>query len=347
MGRRNKGPRLKWLEKRQCWYIAWTDPGTGRSRERSTGTANRDEAEVAFADFLAERQRRSGPRNPSEVFVTDVLAEYARDAANRAELGGVVALDRIGFAIAPLAEFFEGQTADQVSSEASRLYANWRNRSTGTVRRELGVLRAALNFAHRRGLLNRPVAVDLPPPPPAKDRWLTRSEAASLLRAARAGVAKQRHVARFILLALYSGKRKEAVLSLDWSRIDLDHALIDWERPDAAKTKKRRGRNPVNRRLLGHLRRWGRDGKRIGPVIHFNGRAVSDVKRGFARAVSDAGLEGVTPHTLRHTAATWLAQAPGVSVFEAASFLGMSVETFSRSYAHRDPEFQANAASAF
>jgi hypothetical protein len=36
MSRRNEGPRLRWLEKRNCYYITWTE--RGRSRERSTGT---------------------------------------------------------------------------------------------------------------------------------------------------------------------------------------------------------------------------------------------------------------------------------------------------------------------
>ena len=54
------------------------------------------------------------------------------------------------------------------------------------------------------------------------------------------------------------------------------------------------------------------------------GRPVASVKRGFKSAVGLAKLSGkVTPHTLRHTAATWLMQR-GVPVWEAAGFLGMS-----------------------
>jgi integrase len=48
-----------------------------------------------------------------------------------------------------------------------------------------------------------------------------------------------------------------------------------------------------------------------------------------------AGLDGkITPHTLRHTAATWLMQA-GVDKWEAAGFLGMSVEMLDRVYGHQ------------
>jgi hypothetical protein len=40
--------------------------------------------------------------------------------------------------------------------------------------------------------------------------------------------------------------------------------------------------------------------------VEFNGEAVTSVKTAFKRAVKLAGLPGkVSPHTLRHTAATW------------------------------------------
>jgi integrase len=44
------------------------------------------------------------------------------------------------------------------------------------------------------------------------------------------------------------------------------------------------------------------------------------------------GSDKITPHTLCHTAATWLMQA-GVDRWEAASFLGMSVEMLGRIWA--------------
>jgi integrase len=58
----------------------------------------------------------------------------------------------------------------------------------------------------------------------------------------------------------------------------------------------------------------------------FNGKPVGSVKKGFKTAVGLARLPGkVTPHTLRHTAATWLMRR-GVPIREAAGFLGMSPE---------------------
>jgi hypothetical protein len=63
-------------------------------------------------------------------------------------------------------------------------------------------------------------------------------------------------------------------------------------------------------------------------------------------ASSAACLPGrVTPHTLRHTAATWLRQC-GVDKWEAAGFFGMSVEMIDRVYGHHHPDNLRTAARA-
>jgi hypothetical protein len=51
----------------------------------------------------------------------------------------------------------------------------------------------------------------------------------------------------------------------------------------------------------------------------------------------------VTPHTLRHTRATWLMQA-GVNIWEAGGSLGMSVRVLEANYAHHHPDWQRRAA---
>ena len=61
-----------------------------------------------------------------------------------------------------LAGFWEGRTVATVTRETCRAYERARGRSAGTVRRELGVLRAAINHAHREGRVTRSVAVHLP-----------------------------------------------------------------------------------------------------------------------------------------------------------------------------------------
>src|SRR5262249_62386707 len=101
MSRRNQGPRLRWLAKRNCFYITWTE--RGRSRERSTGTADREQAQVVFAEWLQHRGRRTGPSDPAAILITEVLNEYAEQRGPQ-----TTAPERIAYAIDPLIDFFDG-----------------------------------------------------------------------------------------------------------------------------------------------------------------------------------------------------------------------------------------------
>jgi integrase len=337
MPRHNQGPRLSRNEDRGgIYYINWTE--RGRSRERSTGTRDRGEAEIALADFLRTRNRDVGPRDPAQILVTDILADYAEERAEH-----VKAPERIAYAILPLAAHFEGVTVGGVTPTACSDYS--RTRKAGTARRELGVLRAAIHHAHKAGRLSRVVPVALPDAPPGRDRWLTRAEAARLLRAALREPRVALYLPLFILIGLRTGQRKEAILSLRWNQVDLNAGRIDFNKPGVARTNKRRSRIPIPAILLPHLRRARLRGTELGYVVNDGGKRLGDIKKGFATACSKAGLTGVSPHVLRHTCATWLMQA-GVSMWDAAGYLGMSRETLERVYGHHHPDYLKGAAEA-
>jgi integrase len=253
---------------------------------------------------------------------------------------------RLAYAITPLAGFWEGRTVANVTRQTCEAYTRWRGRSNGTMRRELGVLRAAINHAHAEGRLTRTVVVHLPERPEAKQRWLTKAEAARLLRAALRSPKSRLYLPLFILIALHTGARKEAILSLRWGQVDLDAGVIDWNPVGRRRTKKQRPRVRIPRRLMPHLRRARLRGSDTGLVIHDSGRPVRDPKKSFAGACRRAGLVGVSPHVLRHTRATWGMQA-GVNKWELAGFLGMTVETLETVYGHHHPDYQQHAAEAY
>jgi len=276
MPRRNHGPRLRWLKKRNCFYITWSEHG--RSRERSTGTSDSERAQIALAEFLHARGRRDGPIDPSEMLVTDVLSLYARERGPK-----VTAPEVMARAIEMLARFWQGRMVSDVRRETCRRYCEMRQRSAGTVRRELGVLQAAINYAYNDGRLTRSMAVELPKSPPPRDRWLTRQEAARLLRASRTEQARL-YMPLFILMGLYTGRRKEAILSLRWPQVDFEGGLINFETPGRERTKKRRGKVPIPPKLLPHLRRARRRGSDLGYVLHINGKRIGNIKKGFAAA---------------------------------------------------------------
>jgi hypothetical protein len=78
-------------------------------------------------------------------------------------------------------------------------------------------------------------------------------------------------------------------------------------------------------------------------TVEFNGEPIKSVKTALKSAVKLADLSRKI--TLRHTDATWLMQFR-VDKWEAAGFLGMSVETLERVYGRRHPDYLKGAATA-
>jgi integrase len=161
-----------------------------------------------------------------------------------------------------------------------------------------------------------------------------------------------RHVARFILIGLYTGTRAGAIASASptaeagRSYVDLERGIFFRKPIGKRATKKRQPPAPIPARLLAHMRRWKDRKLIVSHFVEFNGKPVASVKTGFRSAVRLAGLSGkVTPHTLRHTAATWLMQR-GVPIWEAAGFLGMSPEVLEQVYGHQHPDYLQTAAAA-
>ena len=97
-------------------------------------------------------------------------------------------------------------------------------------------------------------------------------------------------------------------------------------------------------KLLAHLRRWKRHGQRF--AVEWNEKPVRDVDKAFRNVARAAGLSHISPHVLRHTAATWLMQS-GADKWEAAGYLGMTLETLERVYGHHHPDYLKSAVNAF
>ena len=340
MPRPNTGPRLHWQANRKSFYIVWYEHGI--KRVRATGATDRRIAETALVSFIGASHRPAGPRGPEAITVAEALDLYAKGrAVNAADPA------RIAYAIDALLPFWGERVLSDITPSTCARYMRDRGVMPGTARRELGTLSAAINFIHRDGLLTRTVPVTLPPKPEPKDRWLTLNEAARLLNAARTSKGRGRgYLPLFILIGLYTGARKEAILSLRWPQVDMARGRISFAIPGRAQTKKRRPTIPMPARLRTFLRyAWKRRSSDLGTVLHIDGAPITKLNRGFGLAAIRAGLVGVTPHTLRHTRGTWLAQQ-GLPMWQIAGWLGQDVETTARIYAHHDPDFMSDAMTA-
>jgi len=232
--------------------------------------------------------------------------------------------------------------------------------SASTARRELVVLSAALRWCWREGKLDRPIPVTLPAQSEPRERHLTRTEAAELLWGAlgfdatgkRHPFRINRHLARFILIGLYTGTRHDAILRLQWMPntsggwIDLKAGVIYRRPKGVVESGKRRPPLPIPPRLLPHLRRWQRHTARF--LIEWQGLPIASQERRAWRHACELARLGpdVTPHVLRHTAATWLLQR-GVSVYDVAGVLGCSEEVIRRTYGHHAKDHLRTAVAAF
>jgi integrase len=89
-----------------------------------------------------------------------------------------------------------------------------------------------------------------------------------------------------------------------------------------------------------------RQGALTDYVIEWAGQRVKSVKRGLAAAAKRAGLEHVSPHQLRHSAAVHMAE-DGVGMEEIAQMLGHSNVNVTRNvYARFYSDYLKGAAEA-
>ena len=345
-----KGPRL-FARKRSGRDTTWVIKDTG-GIEVSTRTVDRREAEIQLGQYIARKNRASGPAGPEEIAVADVLAIYGEEHAPT-----VASPQTQGYAIDALLPYWGESALSSIKGETCRRYAKSRKHrltgapiAAGTIRRELNVLQAAINYCYREGYTTGAPQVTLPKMEETNQRALTRDEVAKLLRAARRTY-RCGHVVRFILVSIYTGTRKSAALNLRLSGpattggwFDLDDRILYRIGEDERSTKKRRTPARIPRQLVGHARRWVANGDTW--AVQFEGGRVADLKNAWATVVAGANLGWrPTPHTLKHTAITWAIRG-GASIPDAAAFFATSVKTIEDTYWHLSPDFQQGAISA-
>ena len=331
-----KPARLFCRKDTEIWYIR------DEKRQRSTRTRDRKQAEEALAAHIAERGRPTGPATPQQMTVARALEIYGTKHAPT-----VRDPVRIGHAIDPLVHHLGSLPVGSICSDTLSFYARERAKAPGTLRRELGVLQAALRFNKKEGYLTEAPHVSLPKRPPPRDRWLTRREVAKLLWTASRNP-DWRHLVQLILVAIYTGTRSGPILRLRFMPsaqagwVDTEKALLYRRGTCEPETAKRGPTIPVPRRLLARLKRWEANGQRY--VVEFQGQPVKSVKTAWKSLLKAAGVDHCTRHDLRHTAITWAMQR-GMEMADACHYFGISMQELQRTYWHHHPDHLKRAAA--
>lgn len=318
-----------WQHKNGTWYVLH---GLRLKRRISARTKDRSEAEIYLRRFIAGSQEPSID-TPS---VRAILHGY-RDDRTADGHKPLRSPNSLKFAVKALERQIGDLQVSDLSPTTMKQYALARAASNGTILREVGVLRAAGEWALSHKLIR--FFPRLPNPckaPPPRSRWLTKDEARRLIRAC-----TEPHVRLFVTLACMTVARTGAILEARWSLVDWEHMNLDY---GPGHGNKRRAIVPLNEDAERALRA-AKETACSTYIVEWRGEPVKSVRTGFDAACRRADLEGVTPHILRHSGASWMVQ-DGVPDEEVARMLGDTVDMVRRVYGHFRPDYLSRAATA-
>lgn len=302
-GRPPKGPHLFLRRFSDSRPAVWEIRDGSTYRRTGFGIGEERAAEGALTSYLASKHKSTvGAHDPKVVLVSDILDYYAEQKAppegapKRAQKQYndlLLLLDR-------LIEWWGNRPLSDVRASTCKDYARERtgqtNRratkgggkpiSTGTARRELAFLSAAIGVYHAEYVLDAVPVVTLPDQAPRRNRWLRRTEVAEALlstmgwrkggdgrmrrippdlHGSRALIRRRRrHVSRFIIIGCYTGTRHDAMVHARWVPsvnepwVDVERGLFHRRGSEERDTSKRRPPVRLPPRLLFHMRRWHR-----------------------------------------------------------------------------------------
>lgn len=356
MGRRRR--EVPWMERRDNgrFYAHWYDTDCRQTRRRSLGTSEPDLAAAAFDDFLFARSHGKHfvpgvSQKTGGMLVIDVVKLYI---AGHVE-PNCIDVVRSRSISCHLSTFFRTTRIRDIDIPACEAYAAARRvgrvRSSllhsavrgacakdGTIRRELGLLSAAANWAIKRKLIpeSEMPTIEAPAEPRGRIVFLSRDELQLAFETAASPLRE------FIALAYYTGARRRAVEALTPAQVDMKHGLITLESLSASlkerQSKKRKPIIPILRDLRALLERWLPSLQNDEPILPKRNYYML-----FKNHLTALHLRTKAfPHVLRHTSATHLLQ-DGVSVYDVAKLLGDLPTTVERSYAHHSAEYLAKA----
>jgi integrase len=361
MANPRKHPRLYLKRRRPPRQHVWIIRDGEIEIRTGCGEHDPQGAEEALGRYIARKFCPPGALSAERLFIDEVVAAYLNEHAQNAQSRKT--REFLFDTARPTLRWWTGKKLADVNGNNCRAYVRWRTSqsyrgrfiSDQTARHDLKTLRSAINWYHREhGPLPTVPRVTLPARAPQRqDYWLSRDEVATRIRAALESP-RTRHVARLLLIGVYTGTRPGAILKLMWMPsatggwFDLESGVLHRRGTSARQTNKRQPPARIHAKLLPHLKRWrALDLSRgVTSVIHYQGAPVNKLRNSWKTVAARAGAaEKDGPHITRHTAATWQMQA-GTNLYEAAGYLGMSAETLWDVYGHHHPDFQTEASKA-
>ena len=318
--------------KRKAWGFTAQINGKQDRRYKAEWTQDDAEAELAKALLQIEPEKPKGPGITLAQAADRYLATKARKRTVEADRRQLDLLKTEFGGETPLAEI----TASRISEYKSKRLAAVRKIGEGeatverrltaaAVNRPLALLRHLLRLAHEEWEVIKVVPrIRLEKEPQGRLRWLTQEEITRLLDVSAKSRNKELRAA--VIVALNTGLRLGELLGLTWEGVDLSRGVI---RLEVTKSGRRR-EVPLNAESYDGL--VSLNPKKSGRIF-----STQSIRRAYESAVTNAKLDDVNFHTLRHTFASW-AVMRGVSLKELQELLGHSSVAMTMRYAHLAPE---------
>lgn len=305
-------------------------PFAARVGQRVIGTyATRGEAVVALDAFVAAGKPLSAHTATfSQVYEAWKTLHFGR-ISDKTERGYTDAYDRAGALHAR--RMRELRTGDYQQVIDALVAAG---RSYSLCCKQQGLFTQLNAYAMERDLIDKDYAafVRLPKKPDPKQRVLSAEEQAALWQVAESADHPMRETARIAVVLVCTGMRIGELLQLPAQDVHLEEGYAI----GGEKTAAGRGRViPLPGAIHGIVEEWLARGTAMLVASAAGTRLdAANVRHRFGRLMEELGIEGVTPHTCRHTCATEMAAA-GVPPRVIQSILGhASYATTASIYTH-------------
>lgn len=219
--------------------------------------------------------------------------------------------------------------------------------ASGSVNRELSVLSSAIKWGCRNGCCG---GVDVEFPYVAESTRSGHIDRNKIQEFINSAQLISPSLGGFVSLSLLTGQRKSAILGLRKAQIESHRGIIDFGRHGLELASRRKARaitpiTPAVEKVLERLNHFNAKSEYVIPGIS-GFSFYRGLDRDFAVLCRSIPISGITPHSLRHTAAT-IAIDSGIPLYEVSRFLGhSSVGVTQKTYIHNSPEILKGAMGA-
>lgn len=313
------------------YVLVYPDPAI-RTGKRKTYLRSKDRQSAE-----AEARRVWSGSGQGEWTVGRIMIAYLNDR----EIEGIASLTRRKDAWKAMEPFWGNIDPNLIDTAMCKKYAATRPVAAWTLRTELGMLSTALRFANdsEQGYIASVPKIWRPAKPERITRHLSVSDFRKLIAEAHAP-----HAQLYMQIGVFTMARPAAIMELQWSQVDFERGLIDFNPPGRAQTIKTRPIVPMNRTLREVLE-LAEHISQSEYVIEHGAQPIKSIKKAFAGASARSGIKA-TPYTLRHTGAVWAAEK-GVPMSQLAQFMGHEdSRTTERFYARYSPDYLRGVADA-